>query len=281
MKLASWNIKGNNGVSPTRRAALITALNAVDADVVVLQEVAWKGGLHEDLMRRLAACGWGSAAYGGVVGSGTKRYGNLIASRYPLEHDESDWAPGVPWRQSLLRVTVDAPSGRCAVVGAHIPNGSGNGWRKIETFEALARALAPREGALPVLVAGDFNEPREVSADGTVIPFAMTKRRDGQWSAEGVKRGKCGRTFPRQRWVDGVRAILGQQPRVDLTHAARATGGPAAWHVTHEVRGAGRFFDHILVSSHWSVLATGVEGGVLHDGTSDHALVWAEVQPRR
>ena len=47
------------------------------------------------------------------------------------------------------------------------------------------------------------------------------------------------------------------------------------------MRGAGRFFDHILVSSHWSVLATGVEGGVLQDGTSDHALVWAEVERRR
>ena len=114
MKLASWNIKGNNGVSSARRTALITALTAVDADVVVLQEVAWKRGLHEDMMRRLAACGWESAAYGGVVGSGTKRYGNLIASRYPLEHDESDWAPGVPWRQALLRVTVDTPRARRA-----------------------------------------------------------------------------------------------------------------------------------------------------------------------
>ena len=65
MKLASWNIKGNDGVSRTRRAALITALTAVDADVVVLQEVAWTSGLHEDLIRRLAACGWESTAYGG------------------------------------------------------------------------------------------------------------------------------------------------------------------------------------------------------------------------
>lgn len=278
MRIASWNIKGNNGVGRKRRRDVLAALEAVSADVIVLQEVAWKGDLHEDLMGRLSERGWQGVAYGGVVGSATKRYGNLIASRFPLEQDETDWAPGVPWRQSLLRVTVEGPEGKFVVIGAHIPNGSGNGWRKIETFEALARSIDTNMPMPPTLLAGDFNEPQAVLADGTVIPFTMKKGSDDRWSSEGRKTGKCGRTFPKQRWVDGVRSILGSTPSVDLTHVARVTHGSAAWHVTHQVRGKDRFFDHILVSSHWTVLDAGFDDDVRIDGTSDHSLVWADIQ---
>jgi len=156
------------------------------------------------------------------VGSTTKRYGNLIASRFPLEQDETDWAPGVPWRQSLLRVTVEGPEGNFVVIGAHIPNGSGNGWRKIETFEALARSFDKNIPMPPTLLAGDFNEPQAVLADGTVIPFTMKKGSDDRWSSEGWKTGKCGRTFLKQRWVDGVRSILGSTPK-RRSHARRTS----------------------------------------------------------
>lgn len=281
MRFATWNIKGNNGIGRARRRDIVSALDATSPDVIVLQEVAWKGDLHADMMHRLKACGWHAAAYSGIVGSTTKRYGNLIASQFPLEYDNTDWAPGVPWRQSLLRVTVDGPDGEFVVIGAHVPNGSGNGWRKIETFEALARSFDTNTPTPPTIVAGDFNEPQAVLADGTVIPFTMTKRSDGQWSSDGQKKGKCGRTFPKQRWVDGVRSILGRYPSVDLTHAARVTGGASAWHVTHQVQGKDRFFDHILVSSHWTVLETGFDHEVRINGTSDHSLVWADVRLNR
>ena len=75
MRLASWNIRGNNGIGQKRRGAVVEALEACAPDVIVLQEVAWKGDLHEDLMRLLSESGWQEVAYGGVVGSTTKPTG--------------------------------------------------------------------------------------------------------------------------------------------------------------------------------------------------------------
>ena len=78
---------------------------------------------------------------------------------------------------------------------------SGN--REAIRFPYLARSLAATTPMPPTVLAGDFNEPQAVLADGTVIPFTMRQSKSGQWSSEGMKKGKCGRTFPRQRWVDG------------------------------------------------------------------------------
>ncbi len=278
MRVASWNIRGNNGINAKRQRAILAAIEASSPDIIVLQEVAWKGDIHEDLMAGLMRLGWSAVAYGGVIGSSTVRHGNLVASRFPLTLDESDWAPGLPWKQSLIRVIASCDETEVVIIGAHIPNGSGNGWVKIETFEALADALDPNVHTGPTVVMGDFNEPRLIMEDGTVIPFAMKATKDGHWSSNGNMRGKCGRRFPRQRWIDGVRSILGREPAVDLMHAVRATDGPAAWHTTHEVLGKSRFFDHVLVSSHWNVVETGFDDDVRLQGTSDHSLVWADLK---
>ena len=73
-----------------------------------------------------------------------------------------------------------------------------------------------------------------------------------------------------------MRSVLGNAPNGDLVHAAGVFGG----HVTHQVRGKDRYFDHILVSPHWTVLETGVDHDVRSDGTSDHSLVWADIRPQ-
>lgn len=278
MRVASWNIRGNTGVKPARRAAIIDALTRHNPCVLVLQEVAWKGGLHEDLTRRLAHHGWPHACYGGVPGSPDKRYGNLIASRFPVQADASNWAPGVPWRQSLLKARVDTHDGPIDVVGAHIPNGSGNGWAKVETFEALARGLEPDALVHPTILAGDFNEPMTVLDDGTIVPFSMRQRRDGTWTDAGLRTAACGRTFPRERWTTAVRAVLGRSPSIGLRRVRQGVEEAHEMRVTHEVRGYGRCFDHLLVSEHWAVVAAGVEDDVRMDGTSDHSLIWSDLR---
>mgnify|MGYP000642423773 CR=1 FL=1 len=53
MRVASWNIKGNNGIAKKRQGTIIAAIEALSPDIIVLQEVAWKGALHEDLMAGL------------------------------------------------------------------------------------------------------------------------------------------------------------------------------------------------------------------------------------
>ena len=64
------------------------------------------------------------------------------------------------------------------VFSVHMPNGSGNGWAKIDAFEALATALEERPTGARI-VAGDFNEPFRFEA-GTVVSFAYPARRAGR-----------------------------------------------------------------------------------------------------
>lgn len=277
MRIVSWNVRGIRGISEARRERIVEALERHAPDALILQEVGWKDGLHDDLARRLRATSWTHIGYGGVLGSKTKRYGNLVASRTPLELQGAHWAGGTPWAQSFVRATVRSEINSFDLVGVHIPNGSGNGWKKIETFEALARGLETIDPATPFVLAGDFNEPRAVQEDGTVIPFGTRQLRDGTWSSSGMKTGKCGGRHPKRRWVDGVKSILGENPLVPLRHVCREVGGRTAWHTTHIVRGTKRFFDHILVSPHWKVHSASFDHSVREDGTSDHSLAWAEL----
>ncbi len=278
MRILTLNIRGNNGVGRARRGRLVDAIAELEPDVIALQEVAWRGGLHDDLTQRLAARGWAHAAYSGDVGSSDKHYGNLIAARWQVAAAAPSWVEDVPWPQSLLRAQVSHPDGTFDVIAAHIPNGSGNGWYKIETFEALARGIERMPVDVPLIVVGDFNEPRSVLDDGTVVPFGGREVPDGTWSFDGSRTAACGRNFPRSRWHDAVLALLGHNAAGDLRHALRDVHGPAAWHVTHEVRGRGRFFDHVLVSPHWRVLDAGFDDAVREHGISDHSAAWADVQ---
>lgn len=275
-RIASWNINGSGGVRPERRGAIVSALRD-SLDVIVLQEVAWKGDLRKDLLKRLSERGWHGVVDCGVGHSKPMRYGNLIASRFPIEKDTTAWAPDVPFRQSLLRAVIQHPKSEFVVIGAHIPNGSKYGWQKIKTLEVLAESLKATVQTRPTLLAGDFNEPRDVLSDGTIIPFGMRKVASGHWSSEGMRTIR-GEKHPRRRWADAVRSILGRDSAVRLERAARVTGGSAEWHVTHQVGKQERSFDHILVSPHWTVLETGFDDDVRRERTSDHSLVWAEVQ---
>ena len=53
---------------------------------------------------------------------------------------------------------------------AHIPNGSGNGWRKIDTFHALAAELRRAKDS-PRILTGDFNEPKRFEDSGQIVTF--------------------------------------------------------------------------------------------------------------
>lgn len=67
--------------------------------------------------------------------------GTLIARRFPVERDTSDWARDAPVLQALVRAVVRCPGGDVAVIAVHIPNGHGYSLATIETFEALARGI--------------------------------------------------------------------------------------------------------------------------------------------
>ena len=124
------------------------------------------GGLPTAIKGALADFGLTGFYYSGLAGAKTKKYGNVIASRWALRAHPWRSIPAPPWPQLLASATVNIPGGSVDVIGVHIPNGSSNGWKKIDTFRALAARLRERSPT-PTLLAGDFNEPRwAVQEDG-------------------------------------------------------------------------------------------------------------------
>lgn len=268
MRVMTWNVRGNTGVSTRRLAQIFEVVDRNAPDVLLLQEVP-----EDQWIERLSEAGLEHV----LCGPTRSGYGNLIAARWPVIGMLPNWFAGSRV-SSVLGATIQHPDGDFAAVSAHIPNGSGNGWVKIETFEALASALNRLD--LPTVLGGDFNEPRTVLDDGTVITFAMKHDDDG-WHQRGSFTAKCGRKFPRARWVRAVRSILGREPSVNLRHVLRAIEGPNVWHTTHVVRGQERFFDHILASSQWRVVRCGFDDECRTEKVSDHAAVWTDLEQRQ
>lgn len=257
---------------------LVDALASEPADIVLLQEVHARGGVPERLRdlfaRELKLGGW---HFSGEKARG-KRYGNVIASRFPLRPVMRRPRVNVPWPQLIARATIETPIGDIDTISAHMPNGANNGWAKIETFEALGSILA-HEYKIPRIVGGDFNEPDGIGPNNEVYSCIADLDRviRGRW------RDRHGRRHPNTRWQSAVDGLLG--PMSILRHAwlSRNRG---LFETTHVVRGTKRFFDHVLVSrDHFEVIDVGFhhEWRKKRNGTSlsDHSAAWAVIRRSR
>lgn len=204
-----------------------------------------------------------------------------IASRWPMTGPPRGdaWRCAAPFPETLGRVAVRTPTADIDVFTAHLPHGSGHGWKKIDTFETLALAL--RRGTdSPRILTGDFNEPRTFLSSGQLLTFAGEKvDADGSISAP----RKSWRDRPLEDWSKGVRSVLADTSRHGLRDAYRPRHGLAvATPVTHRVtKGKGpRCFDHTLVSRHFAVVECGYHHEWRRESWSDHSAMWAKLRLR-
>jgi endonuclease/exonuclease/phosphatase family metal-dependent hydrolase len=270
VRILSWNIRANTGITSKRVERIVDAIARDAPDVVLLQEVTARGGVPARLAARLRDAGLIGFHFSGSARS-AKPYGNVIASRFAVQPVRARLAPAPPWPQLLARAVIDTPRGSIEAISVHMPNGSTYGWKKIDTFEALGSILAHRYRA-PLIVGGDFNEPQSIGPGNQIISFGA--------DADGIVRGhwkRGDRRHPAALWQRAVDAVLG--PTSIVRHAWLAKNSRAE--TTHTVRGAGRFFDHVLVSvDHFRV----VDAGYRHvwrrgrNAMSDHSGAWAVVR---
>ena len=118
MQVATWNVH-------FRDAAVLDYLAQVAApDVVTLQEVTFK---QKDAFReRLAGMGLKEIHYSGRVDIERMPYGNIIASRWPLDAVELRYPQKeLPWPQALAEVSLTVDGRSIVVITAHIPNAGG------------------------------------------------------------------------------------------------------------------------------------------------------------
>jgi endonuclease/exonuclease/phosphatase family metal-dependent hydrolase len=273
MLVVSWNLAAKAGLSRAGYVAKLDALKSANADILLLQEINAIPKVATQLAAGLEKIGLPHFLYTGRLGGDgeekPKNYGCAIASRWPIRCHDAGWAKAAPWPQLLGRAEVDVDGVAVDVITAHIPNGSGNGWKKIDTFNVLAEALirAPRT---PRILAGDFNEPQLFLDDGTVVTWGQ-RMKDGKPVCEGLWRGG-----PAEDWDRGVRSVLDAEASHGLRDVRRSLGRRPE--VTHETRGKPRYFDHILASDHFTVEDMGYHHAWRAPGVSDHAGIWARMK---
>ena len=168
MKIISWNILQGGLGRFERQIQLLVNRNV---DVIALQEITSNGAsLYKNSLK--------DKGYKYLIDSfslseeaellkGPRRYGALIASRWPLTFlppKEFD----IPWKERVLSASIDSPYGMVEFHTTHIPPGCSNEWIKIETLEGIYKRLAINTIGYRILC-GDFNTPKEEKLDGTVI----------------------------------------------------------------------------------------------------------------
>ena len=285
MYVLSWNVDQLG--SSKRIKAIADAIASTEPDIVTLQEVRSRRG--DDVRNALEGCGlahfWHSHDPPPCRDREVeKKYHCVIASRWPWTGPPGGdaWRCSAPFPEVLGRITVKAPEGDVDVFTAHIPHGSGHKWKKIETFETLALALALRSGGDSARVlTGDFNEPRRFLRSGQFLTFAETEvTSDGAMGTpRGILRGR-----PRADWSAGVRSVLADTSRHGLRDAFRDRHGfEVKAPVTHRVsKGDGpRCFDHTFVSRHFEVVGSGYHHEWRRQGWSDHSAMWTKLRRRR
>jgi endonuclease/exonuclease/phosphatase family metal-dependent hydrolase len=275
LRVASWNIQAIRGTRPARLHSIVTAVANHRPDVVTLQEVSARPDVPDQLCREFAEIGLAYFVFSGRDHAPTeepreKRYGNVIASRWPITN--VDWPERMRWPQLIAAADVRALSGLVRLVTAHIPNGQANGWDKVFAFEALLVGLQGSRG--PTILTGDFNEPRQFT------PFtSFGARRSG--TLTGTFTDLFDITDERIRWQRAVEGVLSPNTAATAwggTHVVTQLG--ADFEPTHLARGHPKMFDHILTSPQLRATVVTFDHTVRESKPrlSDHSMVIATIE---
>ncbi len=265
MRVLTWNLWWRFGPWEVRQPAIATELLAVDADLLLLQEVWAKDDIDqaEDL----------GAALGFFVArshrsDGTRHeFGNAILSRWPVAQTETLILPGPdgnPGHRSAVAARLQAPGGDRWAVTTHLDwryDGSRTRQMQLEQVVGWIVDLVGDVSSLayPIVLGGDFNavpESDEIRRlTGLSIPYVDGLVFTDAWAAVG--------DGPGHTWTrENAHSPDAQWPRRRLDYVfsswprPKPTGNPReAW-------------------------LGGIEA---HDGVvpSDHAAVIVELDDRR
>jgi exodeoxyribonuclease-3 len=216
LRLVTWNVAGR----VTRQPEQASAIAAVGADVVALQEVTartlpmWRSALAQ---AGFASCETALDGVGSV--SGRRLLG--VLKRLEL-------APEVPWPERVLCCTI----GDVEVANVHSPISPAPDLAKVRTHEALAAHLRSG-GAGARILCGDLNTPRRELPDGEVLTFAHDSA--GRLRPErGERWDRAERALVRglrdHGWIDAFRSLHGYGEREASWTFARDRGG---WRLDH------------------------------------------------
>jgi endonuclease/exonuclease/phosphatase family metal-dependent hydrolase len=261
MRLITWNVSWNvaKGI-PERPRRHVEAVRDCKPDVVALQEIA-EADLpgYAEALRNI-----GLTHVLSLVPS--RGMGIVLASSWSLDllpetttvipPDEVEFfrKGGAESAVRLLSALVRRDGTPLEVHVAHVPHGSGAGWRKIDALRGIYQRLA-QPSTFPRILCGDFNEPRQEGPEGPVT-----------WAG----RNRYSKVNP-ERWDAAVKNVLLNLEYHNLGDVFRSLHGErlqVEWSYGSASRR--RRYDHVFASS--SLRST--EAKYLHEvdeaGLSDH-----------
>lgn len=270
MRLISWNTAHRVAAASRQAAAVIER----SPDIVMLQEVT-----EVTLGRLLPLMSMGGLGHSLATSppraphSKARDYCVAVFSRYPLTRIE-DRVLDLPWPEKVLPVRVTLPGVVLETYGAHVPPGSSNGWKKVETLEGIYSALA-RHSDAPRILCGDFNTPQSELADGSCVTWAQKVRPDGT-----VRTKRRIRHGDGQRWDAAERNVLrglGPHGFSDVFRELHGHQPGYSFVLRRKSHVAQRRFDHLLLSGPVSASACRYIHAWRDDGLSDHSAIEAEL----
>jgi endonuclease/exonuclease/phosphatase family metal-dependent hydrolase len=268
-QIVTWNVN-------FRRASVLEALTKLHRvpDILTLQEVSVEQS--EAFRERLLEMGLEYVFYSGRADGLEKCYGNIIASRWTVGPVDGGTTPAsFPWPQLVAHVVIKVGGSPVNVITAHIPNGAGNGWAKIDTYRALARLVRSVQGEHCILT-GDFNEPQFARQGGRIVTFGQEQLANGyyqcwnHWSFQG-------RTGKGEEWDAAVRWFFEAGNDQGLRLAFWEATSPGTMEPTHISRGNPRWFDHIFISKQLRVESCRYLHETRLHRYSDHSALAAEL----
>ena len=238
LRIISWNTAHRKNRAEKQTEALLSR----SPDLVTLQEVT--SGTVDVFRRILRAGGLKHAAFSNPPSNPVSRsYGVFVASRFPLQSLPSF---SIPWPEKVLSVVVSIGEHAVELHTAHVPNGSGNQWIKIETLEGLYAGLA-KPSKTPRILTGDFNAPQYELPSGELVTWAQKVMPNGTVRTRKQFRGGSG-----IRWDEGERQVLSGLAEFGFRDAFRLLYGydvaEYSWAMQRKGKSIKRRFDHVFAS---------------------------------
>lgn len=269
MKIISWNV----AYRVRKQQLQLDAIISREPDIIGLQEVTsrtlplWVEGLQkEEYTHTISSF---SLHSDNNELTGPRRYGILIASRWPLDPVDQR-SLKIPWHERLVSALIHSTNVDFEFHVAHIPPGAFHGWLKIDTFEGIFKFLARPSYNYPRILCGDFNSPQAETRSGEVITWGQDILKDGQVRFSD-KEG---------RWDAGERSVIQGLAEYNLYDIFRLLNGYESQEFSWLLRRKGKIiarrrFEHIFAAKALNPDTCRYIHSFREDFLSDHSAIEA------
>lgn len=153
----TYNIWHDQQDWPARLEAIVTGLDAVDADVVCLQEVLQNPDLPNQAVTLADRLGYAHYFASWDSAGSAKRYGNAILTRDPVSDSGFRLLEPHDDYRVVAHVRVDPGTGPVDVYCTHLHHTRERPELRQHQIDGVLEFIDETRGAGPVVLAGDFN----------------------------------------------------------------------------------------------------------------------------